>query len=158
MMRPSRRGLLALTLAGSLPALTACALTSPASTQTNYQPGNGVSAQVGDVEARDLVVVGTEGGDALVTGALVNNGSKDATVTIETKGQPQPVRVVVSPGALITLGNGENETYVVVGNLSAPAGGLLDVTLSTPSGGQVVTGVPVLPPILEYTTVTPTAN
>ncbi|GAB3589509.1 hypothetical protein GCM10027446_02130 [Angustibacter peucedani] len=157
-MRPSRRGLAALALAAPLPLLGACAYLSPSSTETDYDAANGVTATVGDVLARDLVVVGDKGGEGLVSGALVNTGKADAAVTIETKGQPQPVKVTVPPGGLVRLGSGTDDTSVVVGDLAQGAGSLLEVTLSSPSGGSVVTSVPVVLPRFEYATVTPTAN
>jgi hypothetical protein len=157
-MRPSRRGLIALVVAGSVPLLASCGLLSPTSTDVEYDAANGVTAQLGDVVARDLLVVGTEGSEGLVSGALYNSGSTDAQVTIETKGQPQPVQVDVPPGQLVTIGSTGSRATVVVGNLTKPAGTFMDLTLTSPSGGTVVTAVPVVLPRFEYATVTPTAN
>jgi hypothetical protein len=157
-MRPSRRGLVGLALVGSMTLLTSCSTFSPISTDTDYDAADGVTAHVGTVVARDLLVVGTKGAEGLLSGALVNIGTQDAKVTIEAKGQPQPVTVEVLAGKLVTLGSGADQTNVVVGNLTVEAGALLDVTMSSPSGGQVVTAVPVLPAQGHYATVTPTAN
>ncbi len=158
MIRPSRKGVRALALVAAVAALPACGYFSDTTTELDYNAADGVTARVGDVVARNLVVVGDKGSEGLVSGALVNNGSSDATVTIETTGQPQPVQLTVSPGQLITLGSGPDQRSVVVGNLSQPAGSLLKVTLSSPAGGEVVTSVPVVAPRFEYSTVTPTAN
>jgi len=157
-MRPSRRGLVGLALVGSMTLLTSCATFSPITTNEAYDAADGVTANVGAVVARDLLVVGTKGAEGLLSGALVNTGTQDAQVTIQAKGQPQPVTVDVPVGTLVTLGSGADETNVVVGNLAVEAGSLLDVTMSSPSGGQVVTAVPVLLAEGQYATVTPTAN
>jgi hypothetical protein len=157
-MRPSRQGARALALAAVVAALPACGYCSDTTTELDYEPADGVSAQVGDVLARNLVVVGDKGSEGLVSGALVNTGTSDQTVTIETKGSPQPVQISLSPGQLVTLGSGTDQKSVVVGNLSQAPGSLMPVTLSSPAGGDVVTNVPVLAPRFEYSTVTPTAN
>ena len=158
MTRPSLRGVRALALAAAVAALPACGYFSQTTTELNYNPSDGVSAQVGDVVARNLLVVGDQGSEGLVSGALANNGSTDAQVTISTKGSPQPVQVTVPPGQVVLLGSGQDQRSVVVGKLAKGPGSLLEVTLSSPSGGDVVTNVPVLAPQFEYSTVTPTAN
>ena len=99
MMRPSRRGLVALALVGSMTLLSSCAAFSPITTNENYDAADGVTANVGSVVARDLLVVGDKGKEGLLSGALVNNGTQDAQVTITAKGQPQPVTVDVPGGA-----------------------------------------------------------
>jgi hypothetical protein len=157
-MRPSRRALVALALAGSMTVLSACAALSPNTTDENYDAANGVTATLGSVIGRDLVVIGDKGKEGLLSGGLVNRGQEDVSVVITAKGQPQPVTVMVPSGGLVTLGSGADQTSVVVGNLTVAPGALLDVTLSSPPGGQVVTAVPVLTPTAEYATVTPTAD
>jgi hypothetical protein len=157
-MRPSRRGLVALAVAGSMALLSSCAAFSPITTDENYDAADGVTANLGGIVARDLLVVGEKGKEGLLSGALANNGPNDTKVTIQTKGQPQPVTVNVPSGGLVTLGSNPDQTSVVVGNLTVDAGSLLDVTLSSPTGGQVVTPVPVLAPVGPFTTVTPTAE
>jgi hypothetical protein len=148
----------ALAFVGSITLLTGCSALSPTTTDENYDAAEGVTANLGTVVARDLLVVGSKGQEGLLSGALVNNGQDDTTVTIETKGQPQPVTVDVPSGQLVTLGSGADQTNVVVGNLTVDAGALLDVTMSSPKGGSVVTGVPVLPAEGAFATVTPTAD
>ena len=53
---------------------------------------------------------------------------------------------------------GPDQRSVVVGNLKQPAGSLLQLTLSSPQGGDVNVTVPVVAPQNEYATVTPPAN
>lgn len=162
MKRPSshtsrRRALVAFALVAALPLLAGCGILSPTTTTINYDPSDGVTAQVGDVLARNLLVVGDKGTAGLVSGALVNTGAADAAVTIQVSGQVQPVTVTVPPGQVVLLGGGADQTSVVVAAMPAAAGALMPVKLSSPAGGTVDASVPVLPPRLEYTTVTPTA-
>lgn len=158
MMRPRRQGVRALALAAAVSALSACGTFSQTTTALDYNPSDGVSATVGDVGARNLLVVGDKGREGLVSGALVNTGPNDATVTITAPGSPQPVQVSVPPGQAVSLGSGTDQRSVVVGDLKQPAGSMVKLTLSSPQGGQVAVDVPVLAPTGEYATVTPTAN
>ena len=52
----------------------------------------------------------------------------------------------------------DDRAGLVVGDLTVPAGSLLEITLSSPTGGSVQATVPVVAPQFEYSTVTPTAN
>lgn len=158
MMRLRRKGVRALALAAAVSALSSCAYFSQTTTELNYNPSDGVSASVGDVGARNLLVVGDKGSEGLVSGALVNTGSSDVTVTITAAGSPQPVQIPVSPGQAVLLGSGADQRSVVVGNLKQPAGALMKITLSSPQGGETSVNVPVVAPQGEYSTVTPTAN
>jgi hypothetical protein len=156
--RPHRRALPAASAALLLPALASCAVFSPTTTQTSYAPADGVSAQVGTVAARNLLIVGNSGSDALLSGALVNEGSSAESVSISTEGLASPVTVNVPPGTLVELGSETGQTSVVIGDLKAKDGALTPVTLSTPSGGQVSTQVPIALPEGPFATVTPTAD
>ncbi len=88
MMRLRRQGARALALAAAVSALSACGYFSQTTTELDYNPSDGVSASVGAVGARNLLVVGDKGSEGLVSGALVNTGTSDATVTITTPELP----------------------------------------------------------------------
>lgn len=161
MKRPRPRALAVLTAAGALVATAAvsgCSYLSPASTELEYNPADGVSATVGDVIGRNLVVVGGKGTEGLVSGALINEGNSASTVTITSANQPQPVTVNVPPGQLVTLGGAGSGATVVVGNLTRPAGTLMPITLTSPTGGDVSVRLPIVPAQFAYATVTPTAD
>jgi hypothetical protein len=147
----------------SLPPIAAlllggCGVFSPSTTSVNADYGIGITAVVGSVQARNLVVVGQKGAEGLLSGALVNDGQAAQTVTVQTDGQPQPVKVEVGPGSLVTLGGAGSGATIVVGDLEQPPGSAIQVTVSTPTGGSVQSSVPVVAPTGEYSTVTPTPN
>lgn len=158
MKRTSRRALIALATVGLLSLTSGCALWSNVTTQRPAVLSDGVSASVGDVGVRNLLVIGDEGKEGVVSGALVNLGTRQATVTVTTEGAAQPVQVPVPVGGLVTLGGEGTDATVVVGELKVPAGALMAVQLSSPAGGQVSVRVPVLPSSSYYATVTPPAN
>ena len=159
--RPSARAAAALSLAGALVgvgAVSGCSYLSQTTTALEYNPADGVSASVGDVIARNLVVVGSKGSEGLVSGALVNEGSTSSTVTVSSAGQPQPVTIDVPPGQLVTIGGAGSGATVVVGNLKRNAGTIMPIMMSSPAGGQVTVRVPIVPAQFAYATVTPTAD
>ncbi|GAB3689843.1 hypothetical protein [Angustibacter aerolatus] len=158
MKRPRQRALVAALAAAPLLLTTGCGLTAATTTAYTKDVTDGVDAQVGDVDARNLLVVGRKGTEGVVSGALVNNGDQAVTVTVATQGAPQPVEVQLAPGVLVQLGSATGQTAVVTGTLSEASGALLPVQLTTPAGGTVAIQVPVLPPTLEYATITPPAN
>ncbi|MCA1783276.1 MAG: hypothetical protein ABR500_02735 [Dermatophilaceae bacterium] len=77
-------GLSALTLAA---ALSGCATFSPMATQIAYNPGDGVAVSLGDVEVRDLIIIGTAQGEpATVSAYVVNRSDDDVTINISSEG------------------------------------------------------------------------
>jgi hypothetical protein len=118
-------GLTALALAA---VLSGCAVFSPMSTQENYNPGDGVAAGLGDVEVRDLLVVGSQEGEpARVLGFVVNNSDDDVTITISSDGGGE-VTVDV-PGRSATQVSPEGEEGVVLDTLPVPIGSMVPLTI-----------------------------
>jgi hypothetical protein len=165
-LRPTRTGLAALALAA--PVLAGCGL-SPAQTTVPYQPSDGVSAQVGDVQVRNLLVVGsTADAPGVLSGVLVNGGTEQATVTLAAEGG-QPVPVDVPPGQSVQLGvqnpsapmlpspQSTTTTYAQLSPVGQPAGAVVPITLSSAAGGSTTVKVPVLAATNEYATLTPTS-
>lgn len=155
MKRTSHRALLTVLTVTPLLLATSCGTFSPTTTTSTYEVTDGVAAHLGDVDADNILVVGKQGSAGVVSGALVNRGTQTVTVTVSTEGAAAPVAVPVPPGTLVKLGGQGSEAVVVVAELKAAAGTLMPVQFSSPPGGVIVVRAPVLPPDLEYATVTP---
>ena len=166
MKRPNRRGLATLAMAGALPVLAGCGA-SPVGTGTPDNLSDGVSASVGAIQARNLLLVGSAAGQpALVSGVLLNDTGAAITVSLST-GEAQAVSVDVPAGSSVLLGASTSDPAAtpVVGvasnavvqfeSLAQPAGALAPLRLSTPGGGTTTVQVPVLPATLQYATITP---
>jgi hypothetical protein len=171
--RQTRRRLAAVAAVAAVPLLSACATFSPATTAVPYNASDGASVQLGQLEAANLLVVGSEkGGQGVLSGALINKGADDLTVALSTQGAPTPVTITVPGQRMVSLtaGNGgplaggaannEGSATVLVPSLPVAPGANLTVQLATRSGGQTQVMVPVLPPLNEYSTITapPTAT
>lgn len=168
--RPHRPALLGLAIAAGL-AVGGC---SPIATQDVYSPGDGVRAVIGDeIRANNLLILTAAEGEEGVLVAGLSNLTGDATEITLTVGSETftvpigPRETVLLKGASTTVtGNpgegGDGESPVDGGNpgspvvpghttdevrissVPAPPGAVTDVTISTPSGGEITVPVPVL--------------
>ena len=176
MKRPTGIGLAA--LAASVPLLGGCGL-SPMTTLVPYQPANGINTSVGQLQARDLLIVGSSvGKPGVVSGVLFNSQGPAVTVELSLAGGGAPVSVSVPAGDSVRLGAaggsaagggaaGGGATSTPGAQVSAvaqfpslpqPAGAVVVLQLRTSSGARTSVQVPVLPPTFEYSTITPSAE
>jgi hypothetical protein len=138
--------------------LAGCSERSPIQSVKPYDPTDGLVVNMGSLAVRDLLVVSAGTGQpGVVSGALVNTGTSDLTVSFTAQGDSATSAPVSVPaGQLVRLGSGNGATNVQFATVSVPPGGLLAVRVSTPPTGPRVLEVPVLTPSLEYSTITPT--
>lgn len=145
----------------------------------NYQ-GNG------GIKLRDFLVV-SSGGQApgVVVGAVSNDTGKPVQLTLTvanpSSGQPQELgttTVNLQPGEFVQLGNpaaasgtatpgssasatgssGSRPVWFQLKNVSLPAGSFLQLVARDPASGSVTMNLPVLPPVDEYASLTPTSE
>ena len=172
MLRPTRRPAASVLAAPALGllvgALAGCGL-SPAQTTIAYDPSDGVSASVGDVQVRNLLVVGsTAEAPGIVSGVLLNSGTDAVTVTVAS-GTSAPVPVDIPASSSVRLGVAGTDpaatpapgtpgrAVVQLSSVGEPAGAVIPVTLTSAGGGTTTVQVPVVPPTNEYASITPSA-
>lgn len=156
---PTRRrpaALAAVVLAGLL--LPGCSFWAPNTAIQPYAPADGLQAELGDVLVRNMLVVSEGDGEAgLLVGALVNRGQEDVTVELELGGTSAelevPAGVSVAIGSETDRPDGEQSTIVSetveIEEVSSPAGGSLDLTVTAPAGSTLLQ-VPVILPTGPY--------
>ncbi|MEO7235093.1 MAG: hypothetical protein ABIW80_06930 [Lapillicoccus sp.] len=142
-------------LAGA--ALAACASFSPTQTNVPYLQSDGVPANVGPIEARNLLVVAqSTGATGVLSGSIINSGSSPASVTFLTVADSQG-----SSANGTTLQLGPHQQQVITGvqftDLKASPGALTGIVLKT-TAGLLNVQVPVLLPTGIYSTITATAG
>ncbi len=142
-------------LAGA--ALTACASFSPTQTNVPYIQSDGVPANVGPIQARNLLVVAqSTGATGVLSGSIINSSSSPASVTFLTVADSQG-----SSTNGTTLQLGPHQQQVITGvqftNLKAGPGALTGIVLKT-TAGLLNVQVPVLLPTGIYSTITATAG
>lgn len=155
--RPRRLAAAGLALAAAL-SLSACQISSPVTTDMNYDPADGVSVDAGDVAVRDLLVVSEGNGAAgVVSGLVVNNGTEptEVTLAVNTEGQASALSptVTVDPGKSVRLdgaGPDGSGTPVQVPAVDAGPGGTLTIVVQTSLGEGGSGLAPVLLPDGPY--------
>ena len=149
----SRKGLVVsagLVAAGAV-ALSGCQTQSPIQTQFSYQPADGVAVNLGDVQVRDLLVVASaKDQPGALSGEVVNNGGSDVKVSFATASGGQAQADVPAHDAVKLT-----DATTTLPKVASDPGGLVDIEVSTASGGAQTVKVPVLLPDGYYSTVTP---
>jgi hypothetical protein len=135
--------------------LGACSSLSSTQTSVPYQPADGVAATIGAVQARNLLVVAAQkDAPGVVSGSVVNTGTEAVTLNVMTR---EEAEAGTSKGIPVQLKAGEQKRLesVQLAKVPEPPGDLTFLVLET-AAGQTLVNVPVLPPILYYSTLTPT--
>lgn len=141
--------------------LSACQVSSPTATDFEYDPADGLSVQLGEVELLDVLVVSTGAGEpGVVSGYAVNESSEPVTldITMETD---DGERVPLSPAVEIPAGSGVRiDAYdpvagdfgepVRIPEVPVPAGLLVTLRLSSSESEIASSRVPVFTPVYPY--------
>ncbi len=144
-------------LAGAVLALSGCQAASPIQTDVPYQPADGVSVDLGEVQIRDLLVVAAaKGGVGTLSGVMVNKGNDPVTVTFTTgPGAGDVASGFVPAGGQARLSGVEGAPPVTIASIDAAPGDMIRVIISTPAAGAPEVSVPVLLPTGYYAGLTP---
>ena len=142
--------------AAATAALSACSFFSPVQTDNKYIPSDGVPVQLGVISGRSLAIVADKaGGPGALTGAVLNQGDKQAEVGFLTRGDSE---AGASVDTSLSLGGHQSKpiTGVVFAKVPSAPGTMTDIYLVTSEGKQLVS-VPVLAPNGLYATLAPKA-
>jgi hypothetical protein len=149
------RAVAALVTATALTVTTAgCEVFSPTQTDIPYVPADGVQADMGQVAVRDLVLVLTGTGGAMVSGGLVNAGKQSVTVQFapqQQSGTGSGSEVQLGPGQGVNL----SEKGLQLSGVSAKPGTLVPLSVTTSAAGTTLLNVPAVQAAGYYATVTP---
>lgn len=145
--------------AGILIGTTGCGLIAPQATQLQYDPSDGVGADVGQVDIRNaLLIADEEGTSATLVASLVNRGDESHRVSIQFQGDTGKVteEITVPAKSSVVLGGDEGPT-LTFREIEAEPGSLFPVFFQygEETGAKML--VPVLTNALEeYSTLGPT--
>lgn len=130
-----------------------CMVFNPVQTDVIYEPADGVSADVGSVAVRDLVLVGSGDGTFVVSGAAYNGGAEPVTLQVAPQGEGAAAgsEVQVRPREQLNLAT----KGLRFDGLDTEPGSMLPVAVTTRPGGTAVVNVPVIAATGPYATVTP---
>ncbi|QAY73298.1 DNA modification methylase [Agromyces protaetiae] len=121
-----------------------CALITYQATTEHYDASDGVSANVGDLDLRNILIIAEEGADdASLVFTVSNGGDSDAELTIEPVTGGSPVELEVEAGQQIVLGGADEDPLLLEG-LGAAPGSNVELAFKTPGAEIVEISVPVL--------------
>jgi hypothetical protein len=132
-----------------------CSMLTYQATTEHYDPSDGVSADVGDLDLRNILVVSEDGEDGNLVMTVVNTGEEDAELGVQVgEGGGETLIVEVEAGATVSLG-GDEEPLLLEGIDTEP-GSLVPIFFQYGSAEGIEKLVPVLDGRLpEYADLTP---
>ncbi|WP_400995889.1 hypothetical protein [Agromyces sp. GXQ0307] len=120
-----------------------CAMLTYQATTEKYDASDGVSADVGALDVRNVLVVSDEGEEGNLVLSVTNTGTDDETLSVQFVDQGDTFEIDVDGGETVSLGTAEEEPLLIE-NLDAEVGGLVSVYLQAGSAEGVEINVPVL--------------
>lgn len=134
--------------------LAGCGMVTPVATNIQYDASDGVSADLGDVALRNIMVItsdtefGTDNGSLVLT--AVNTALEDRRVKVEFDGADgkQSVYIDVPAGETLALGVGKLKPIKLSG-IDRPAGSMIEMYVQSGSAEGTLVNVPVLDSSLE---------
>ena len=152
---PTRRLSMMVAALAATAGLSACSVASPITTDQPYDPADGVSLDTEEVSVRDLLVVSQgNGGPGAVLGYVVNKSEEALSVEVAlaadgARTDLTPIVEVPADGVARLDGRvaeGEFTNPILAAEIPTVPGALIDVRITTSTGGVSSTSVPVLPP------------
>jgi hypothetical protein len=139
-----------------------CSMLTYQATTEHYDASDGVSADVGDLDLRNILVVSDDGESGNLIMTIVNNGADDVTLGVQFgNGGGETVEIEVESGATVNFGVDEVEGVEVVEpvlleGIDTEVGGLLPMYFQYGDVEGVEKQVPVLDSSLpEYADLAP---
>ena len=139
---------------GAALALSACQTQSPVQTDVTYNAADGVPVDLGAVQLRDLVVIGTgKGKPGVLSAAVSNNGAQAERVAFALPNS-QPVYATAPANSSQPLSDG---TQVQLSQVPVEPGDVVQLNVQSAGARSVVVTVPVVPADNYYSTLSPTS-
>jgi hypothetical protein len=120
-----------------------CSMLTYQATTEHYDPSDGVSADVGALDLRNILVVSEDGEDGNLVLTVVNTGEDDAELGVQVgEGGGEPLIIEVEAGATVSLG-GDEEPLLLEGIDTQP-GALVPIYFQYGTAEGIEKLVPVL--------------
>lgn len=138
--------------------LAGCSDLSPQQTTVSYQPADGINLSLGSTFSVSnlLVVSAAKGKPGVLSGQLVNTGTTATTVSIAGGGSGATVVTKVPAGGTVDLSGVKGDNRQLPSINQVP-GSMLAIQIGTPQSGPLSESIPVLPPTLYYSSLSPTS-
>ncbi|HET8780762.1 MAG TPA: hypothetical protein VFM66_11860 [Agromyces sp.] len=133
-----------------------CSMLTYQATTEEYDASDGVSADVGDLDLRNILIVSDDGVDGNLVMTVINTSEEDATLGVQVgTGGGEVTEIEVAGGETLVLGSEDDEPVLLEG-IDAEVGGLLPLYFQYGDAEGVEKLVPVLDSRLpEYADLAP---
>ena len=132
---------------------TGCNMLAPQATTYEYDAGDGVSANTGELQIRNIFVVSEDGKDGNLVAAIINSSS-DAAATLRIEfgedGKGGKTTVRVPAAGLVSLGGETGEDPILLEGINAKPGTVLPMYFQSGDAEGELVLVPVLDGTLPY--------
>jgi hypothetical protein len=138
--------------------LTGCGFMTPVATQYEYDPSDGINADIGELALRNVLIVSDDGVDGNLVMVAINNGDTDieAVLQYETDGVKHNVEIQVGANETVEYGFGDGG-QLLLEDIDTRPGGLLDLYVQYGDEPGELLEVPVVSQELaEYDGLNPT--
>ena len=99
-----------------------CAMITYQATTEKYDPSDGVSADIGALDLRNILVVSEDGDEGNLIMSVTNTGDDDATLGVQLVDGGETFEIDVDAGATVSLGTEEEEPLLLEGIDTQPGG------------------------------------
>jgi len=127
---------------GIIVGASGCSMITYQATTEVYDPSDGVAANVGDLDLRNILIVMEEGADEGNLVFTVANSGDDAELTAEPK-SGEPVTIEIGQNQQVVLGGGDEDPLLLEGIDTTP-GAMLEVYFHADGAAGLEIRVPVL--------------
>lgn len=126
---------------------TGCTFGANIATQKDYDPSDGVGAEVGELAIRNALLIGETADELNLVMTVASSADVDRRLTVqwEADGERVSEAIVIAAGERTRIGGPDDETQIVLSGSGATIGGLVPLFFAY-TGAQ---GVEVLVPVLD---------
>lgn len=126
---------------------TGCTFSAEIATEKEYDPSDGVGAEVGELAIRNALLIGETNETLNLVMTIASSADVDRRLTVQWQADGERVSeaVVVPAGDRTRVGGPDDETQILITGAGATIGGLLPVFFAY-TGAE---GVEVLVPVLD---------
>lgn len=113
-------------------ATTGCTFIATQATLIQYEPGDGVGVDIGNVQVRNAIaLINTDGRAVSLLITFVNSGDHNANIKVQYESGGEKTEIIKSivANSVASYGNTPDETQIIILNPGVKAGGLLPVYL-----------------------------
>jgi len=89
---------------------TGCSMITYQATTEQYDASDGVSADLGELDLRNILVISEDGESGNLLMTVVNNGADDVELSVQYAGGGTTEIIPIDAGSLVVFGTGDAET------------------------------------------------